>query len=73
MKEIKDLKIKDSEKLNAMTESALKKEVVTSQKAYFSLKMKKHAGELKQTHLVKAMRRYIAKLKTLANAKWFNI
>ena len=73
MKEIKGLKMQDSAKLDAMTEAALKKEIVASQKTYFTFKMKKHAGELKQTHLVKFMRRYIAKLKTLATAKWFNI
>jgi len=31
--------------------------------------MKKEAGELKQTHYVKALRRYIARAKTLISTK----
>ncbi len=73
MKELKDLKQKDLAKVNEMTEAALKKEVVSAEKSYFTLTMKKSAGELKQTHLMKFARRYIAKLKTVAKAKGFNI
>jgi len=35
--------------------------------------MKKELNELKQTHLIKALRRYIAVIKTIANTKGFNI
>ena len=31
--------------------------------------MKKEKGELKQTHLIKFLRRYIARVKTLVNNK----
>jgi ribosomal protein L29 len=37
------------------------------------MKMKKELNELKQTHLVKPMRRYIAVLKTVWKTKGFNI
>ena len=73
MKELKDLKIKDLAKVSEMTEAALKKETVSAQKSYFTLQMKKSLGEMKQTHLMKFMRRYIAQLKTVAKAKGFNI
>ncbi len=73
MKEIKGVKMQDSAKLDAMSEAALKKEIVTSQKSYFTLQMKKSLGELKQTHVMKFSMRYIARLKTLAKAKGFNI
>jgi len=35
--------------------------------------MKKELGELKQTHLIKALRRYVAQLYTVASSKGFNI
>ena len=35
----------------------------------FDLNMKLELGELKQTHLIKFLRRYIAVLNTLANNK----
>jgi ribosomal protein L29 len=28
---------------------------------------------LKQTHLIKAVRRYIAQVNTIATSKWFNV
>jgi ribosomal protein L29 len=31
--------------------------------------MKKEVGELKQTHLIKTLRKYIAQVKTIANSK----
>jgi ribosomal protein L29 len=73
MKELKDLKIKDLTKVNEMTQAALKKETISAQKSYFTLQMKKSLGELKQTHLMKFMRRYIAQLRTVAKTKGFNI
>lgn len=73
MKEIKDLKLQELGKLIELNEKDLKAELVKSSKNLFVLKMKKQLGELKQTHLIKALRRYIARLNTIASSKWFNI
>ena len=73
MKEIKDLKLKEIEKLKELNEKDLKTELSKSSKDLFALKMKKELGELKQTHLIKAVRRYVAQVKTVASSKWFNI
>jgi ribosomal protein L29 len=61
MKEIKDLR-----KLEI---SDLKKELVNSEKKLYELTMKLELNELKQTHLVKPLRRYIAVLNTVMNEK----
>ncbi len=73
MKEIKDLKLQTLEKLNWLNEKDLRNELSRTSKELFTLKMKKELGELKQTHLIKAVRRYIAQVKTVASSKWFNI
>lgn len=73
MKEIKDLKLQDASKLSSLSEADLKKELDASVKKAFALNMKKELWELKQTHLIKFLRRYIAKLKTQASIKGFNI
>ena len=73
MKELKDLKIKDASKVNELTEAKLKVEIKDSEKKLFTLRMKKELWELKQTHLIKFLRKYIAKLKTTAVSKGFNI
>lgn len=73
MKEIKDLNLKDLAKLNELNESDLKKELSDSSKNLYVLKMKKQLGEQTQTHLIKALRKYIARLKTVASSKWINI
>lgn len=73
MKELKDLKLQEIKKLKELSEVDLKKELVASEKKYFTLNMKLRLGELKQTHLMKALRRYIASVKTIANSKGFNI
>jgi len=64
MKEIKDLR-----KLEI---SDLKKELVDANKKLFELTMKLESRELKQTHLIKSWRRYIAVINTVINEKWFN-
>ena len=69
MKEINWIKILVVEKLNEMNEVDLKKELTLSEKSYFTLKMKKQLGEVKQTHIIKFLRRYIARIKTIANNK----
>ncbi len=73
MKEIKDLKLQELGKLIELNEKALRAELTRVSKDLFSLRMKKEVGELKQTHLIKILRRYIAKVITTANSKWFNI
>ena len=67
MKEIKDLKMKSKDALEKLAADKLVEEVKGAEKTLYTLNMKLAVGELKQTHLVKAMRRYIASLKTLLN------
>ena len=73
MKEIKDLKLKDLAKLNELSEADLKQELASSSKNLYVLKMKQQLGEQTQTHLIKALRRYIARVKTIASSKGINI
>lgn len=73
MKQIKDLKLLELDKLNELSEKDMKTELVKTSKNLFVLKMKKQLGELKQTHLIKALRRYVAQIKTTANSKGFNV
>lgn len=73
MKEIKDLKLQEIGKLRELSDKDLKAELIKSSKVLFTLRMKKELGELKQTHLIKALRRYAAQLRTVATSKWFNI
>ncbi len=61
MKQIKDLR-----KLEL---ADLQKELVSSKKSLFELTMKLELNELKQTHLIRPLRRYIAALKTVMNEK----
>lgn len=61
MKEIKDLK-----KLEI---SDLKKELTDAQKKLYELTMKLELNELKQTHLIKGARRYVAVINTLLTEK----
>jgi len=69
MKELKDLKLKEISKLRTLSKEELKEEIVSSSKQLFVLKMKNKKGELKQTHLIKFLRRYIARVKTIANTQ----
>lgn len=69
MKEIKDLKMKTSDALEKLSPEKLTEEVKGAEKILYTLNMKLAMGELKQTHLVKVMRRYIASLKTLLGKK----
>ena len=50
-------------------EAALKDEVKSLQKAHFGLRMQKATGQLSQTHLLKQVRRDIARVKTVLNEK----
>ena len=70
---MKELKLKDNAALRKLDAKALKEELTINSKKLFELSMKKSLGELKQTHLIKALRRYIARLKTIARENDFNI
>lgn len=69
MKEIKDLSLKTIKDLEKLELPEIQKEIKSASKKMFDLKMKLELGELKQTHLIKFLRRYIAVLNTLANNK----
>jgi large subunit ribosomal protein L29 len=69
MKELKDLKILEISKLNEMSVEDLNSEEKRASKELFTLNMRLKVGELKQTHLVKALRRYVAQIKTVATSK----
>lgn len=69
MKELKDLKLLEISKLREMSSENLAIEDRRASKDLFVLTMKLKVGELKQTHLVKALRRYIAQINTVATSK----
>lgn len=69
MKEIKDLWLKSLKDLEKLEIVDLRKELVSSNKRLFELKMKLELNELKQTHLIKPLRRYIAAINTIARQK----
>ena len=68
MKELKDLKLIDNSKLATLSKEKLVKELNRSEKNLFVLRMKKEKGELKQTHLITFLRKYVAQIKTVANS-----
>jgi len=70
---MKELKLKSVKDIEALKEQDLRKELQGSEKKLFEMKMKKELNELKQTHLIKPLRRYIAALKTIGASKGFNI
>ena len=73
MKEIKDLKLKSFKDLDLMSREELKLELMESERKRFALKMKLELRELKQSHLIKFLRRYIARIRTVASKNDFNI
>ena len=73
MKAIKDLKLKQIEDLRKMDATAFKKELEAAAKKLFELKMKKQLNELKQTHLITALRKHIAVIKTVALEQGVNL
>ncbi len=73
MKEIKDLKLQELGKLIELNEKDLRAELTRSSKELFSARMKKEVGELKQTHLIKALRRYVAQINTVAKSNGLNV
>ena len=70
---MKELKLKDVADLRKSDMKSLKKELVEKSKKLYELSMKKELNELKQTHLIKALRRYIATVKTIARENDYNI
>lgn len=66
MKWIKGLK--DNKALAALDKEALVKELKSAQKELYVLRMKHIANELKQSHLLKAHKSYVARLNTYINA-----
>ena len=69
MKEIKDLNLKSKDDLLKLSPSKLWEELKGAEKLLYTLRMKLAVGELKQTHLVKVLRRHIASLHTMFNTK----
>jgi ribosomal protein L29 len=69
MKQLKDLKLKETSKLTTFSKEELTEEITLSMKNLFVLRMKKEKGELKQTHLITFLRRYIARVKSIANMR----
>jgi ribosomal protein L29 len=69
MKQLKDLKLKETSKLTTFSKEELTEEITISMKNLFVLRMKKEKGELKQTHLITFLRRYIARVKSIANMR----
>jgi ribosomal protein L29 len=69
MKDIKDLKLKSKDAVSKLEGKSLTDELKQASKTLFTLRMKLRLGELKQTHLVKYLKRYIAQLNTLAHGK----
>jgi len=59
--------LKDNNALAQLDAEALKKELSKAQAEYYVLRMKHIANELKQTHLLKAHKSYIARLNTYLN------
>ena len=56
------------DELKALEKSQLLAELVKAQKELFVLTMKKDLGELKQTHLIRAMRKDIARISTFLSS-----
>ncbi len=73
MKAIKDLKLKQIEDLRKMDAETFRKELNITAKKLFELKMKKQLNEMKQTHLITALRKHIAVIKTVALEKGVNL
>ncbi len=61
--------MKSKDALSKLSADKLREEAKWAEKLLYTLSMKLAVGELKQTHLMKALRRYVASLKTLTKAK----
>lgn len=70
---MKGLKLKKIIELQNLNQQDLKKELVTSEKQLFEMRMKRELNELKQTHFSRPLRRYVAQIKTVSSEKGFTI
>ncbi len=70
---MKDLKLQELSKLKQMSEVDFKAELKKAWKQLFTFRMKLEVGELKQSHKIKFIRRYIARMNMIASDKGFNI
>jgi len=70
---MKELKLKDKSNLRKLDAKSLKQELVEKSKKLYELSMKKELNELKQTHLITILRKYIAVVNTIARENDFNI
>lgn len=59
------LEIKSLEALRGLQSEQLNNEIIELRKAQFKLRLVKSSGDLKQTHLIRLLRRAIAQAKTL--------
>jgi len=66
MKKISDLKLKSKDELRKLDGKKLTAELNVAKSQLFNLNMKLQLDELKETHLVKILRRYIALIKTIS-------
>lgn len=57
--------MKENNELRKMTEAELHDELLSVRKAQFSLRLKKANGTLDKPHLVKTLRRTVARIKTI--------
>lgn len=55
---------KTNKELHALSREKLVTELGSAQNELFSIRMKQKQGELKETHLVRMWKRYIARIKT---------
>ena len=69
MKAIKELKLKDKAALTGLSAEKLRDEIKDMEKTMFTMRMKLKMWELKQSHLIKFLRRHIAAAKTIATNK----
>jgi large subunit ribosomal protein L29 len=61
--------MKDNKELRTMTTDELQTELLSLRKDQFLLRMKKSNGALDKTHVVKSVRRTIARVKTIMTEK----
>ncbi|AHE65977.1 50S ribosomal protein L29 [Legionella oakridgensis] len=61
--------MKDNNELRKMTIDELQNELLSLRKQQFNMRLKKASGTLDKTHLVRQVRRAIAKIKTIMTEK----
>jgi len=70
---MKELNFKSTIDLKKLDNKSLKEELTLRSKKLYEFSMKKSLWELKKTHLIKALRRYIATINTIARENNYNI